>query len=339
MRLLEVDDDKAADISQSGQEVGDTPLDQQAGAAAKAKNNTDLDDRLAMIAAEQSRVHKEEQAALFISGSDEFHKLSQVPEAQGGSAPWVLTFADLMSLLLCFFILLFAMAELDVKKFSEVAQALAGALGGGKVIYIREDGSTTADLQRSVFVKESQQRIETEYYAAQLRKELDEDIKQQKLLVVDEGQIITIHILQHGSFGPGQATLNPAFLPTAKKIREALINIPGNITVAGHTDNHPISTDRFLSNWELSGARAFSVIHELLKDDVLPAKRFVLTGHADTHPRLANNSEENRAKNRRVEIIIDQRSQTGEEQASYEFLRQNLSLEVLRGNIEVQSNR
>ena len=89
----------------------------------------------------------------------------------------------------------------------------------------------------------------------------------------------------------------------------------------------------------MTGARAFSVIHELLKGGVLPPERFVLTGHADTQPRSPNNTEENRAKNRRVEIIIDQRSQTGEKQASYEFLRQNLSPEVIRGNIEVQSSR
>ncbi len=332
-------DQREVDISQPGQGVGGSPAHQNDGAVAKAKKNSEFDDSLAMMAAEKSRAQKEEHAALFISGSDEFQRISHVPESQGGSAPWILTFADLMSLLLCFFILLFAMAELDVKKFSEVAKALAGALGGGRVIYISEPGSTVEDIQNSAFIKESQQRIETEYYAAELRRELDEEIKQQELMVVDEGQIITIHILQNGSFEPGRATLNPAFLPTARKIRDALVNMPGNLTVAGHTDNYPISTDRFLSNWELSGARAFSVIHELLKDGVLPAKRFVLTGHADTHPRLANDSEENRAKNRRVEIIIDQRSQTGEEQVSYEFLRRNLSPEVLGGNIEVQRSR
>lgn len=330
-------EERDADSNQPRAEVGAAPSPPKGGAGAPAKQNSELDDTLAKIVAEQSSAAKEEQAGYFISGSDEFHQLAHLPAESNGSAAWVLTFADLMSLLLCFFILLFAMAELDVKKFSEVAQALAGALGGGKVIYLRESGSTAPDLQNPAFIKRSQQRIETEHYAAELRRDLDEEIKQQKLNIEDAGQIITIHILQHGSFDAASATLNPAFLPTAKKIRDALVEIPGNLTVAGHTDNQPISTDRFLSNWELSGARAFSVINELLKDGVLSPKRFVLTGHADTHPRAANDSEINRAKNRRVEIIIDQRSQAGEEQASYEFLRQNLSPEVLHGNIEVQS--
>ncbi|MBU0680694.1 MAG: OmpA family protein [Proteobacteria bacterium] len=330
---------KPASSSKDAQELHIPLADPMSVDSAEAPKNADLDATLARMAAEKSSAQKEEQAALFISGSDEFQKISRGTDESSGSAPWVLTFADLMSLLLCFFILLFAMAELDVKKFTAVAQSLSGALGGGKVIYIRESGSTGMDLQNPSFMKESQQRMETEYYAAELRKDLDEEIKQQKLKVEDVGQVITIHILQHGSFEPASATLNPAFLVTAKKIRDALVNIPGNLTVAGHTDNQPIATDRFLSNWELSGARAFSVINELLKDEVLPATRFVLTGHADTHPRAPNDSEENREKNRRVEIIIDQRSQTGEEQASYEFLRQNLSPEVIRGNIEVQSNR
>ncbi len=330
---------KTDSSSQPGQDVSDASLDKSSGAGAKDKKIQELDHALAQMAAEKSRSQGEEAAALFISGTGEFHKLSHLPNESSGTAPWVLTFADLMSLLLCFFILLFAMAELDVKKFSEVAQALAGALGGGKVIYIRDSGSTAADLQSPAFIKESQQRIETEYYAAELRKELAEEIQQQKLKVEDVGQIITIHILQNGSFEPASATLDPGFLVTAKKIRDALVDIPGSLTVAGHTDNYPISTDRFLSNWELSGARAFSVIHELLKDGVLPSKRFVLTGHADTRPRSPNDSEINRAKNRRVEIIIDQRSQTGEEDTSYQFLQQNLSSEVLRGNVEVQSNR
>ncbi len=332
-------EEKVAGSSDPEQDASASPSGQNSAEVAKVQENTELDDTLARMAAEKAKADTEQEAALFISGSDEFQKFAHFPVESSGSASWVLTFADLMSLLLCFFILLFAMAELDVKKFSEVAQALAGALGGGKVIYIRDSGSTAADLQSPAFVKESQQRIETEYYAAELRKELDEEIKQKKLKVEDVGQIITIHILQNGSFEPASATLDPAFLDTAKKIRDALVDIPGNLTVAGHTDNQPISTDRFLSNWELSGSRAFSVIHELLKDGVLAPKRFVLAGHADTQPRASNDSEEDREKNRRVEIIIDQRSQTGEEQGSYEFLQQNLSPEVLRGNIEVQANR
>ncbi|PLX46870.1 MAG: type VI secretion system protein TssL [Desulfobulbaceae bacterium] len=305
----------------------------QGGAAAVPEEHSQ--DR----AAEEASPGKVAAADLFVSGSPEYAELNRLPDEEGATAPWLLTFADLMSLLLCFFILLFAMAELDVKKFSQVAQALAGALGGGKVIYIQESGALADRAESMAFINRSESRMATEYYAAQLRQELADEIREGKLRVVDEGQIITIHILQHGSFAAGSASLDPAFLPTAGKIRDALVDIPGRLTVAGHTDSTPIVNGRFISNWELSGARAFSVIHELLKGEVLAPERFVLTGHADTRPRTANGSTAERHRNRRVEIIIDQRSHAGEEQASYEFLRRNLSSELMRGNVEVQSSR
>jgi chemotaxis protein MotB len=304
-----------------------------------AAKNAALDASLARLAAEQSMADTEARADLFLAGSDEFEKMARPVTESEGSAPWVLTFADLMSLLLCFFILLFAMAELDVKKFSEVAQALAGALGGGKVIYIKDPGTLAGQAATAAFLPEAKQHIDTEYYAAQLCKKLDEEIKQQQLRVEEEGQIITIHILQNGSFEPGSAVLDPAFLATAQKIRDALVEVPGHLTVAGHTDNLPLVGGRFLSNWELSGARAFAVIHELLKDGVLPAQRFVLAGHADTRPRVGNDTEANREKNRRVEIIIDQRHKGDDEGGSYEFLRRDLGPEILGGGIEIQTAR
>lgn len=320
------------------QEQDEIPADSFSGDLEQGRAAAPPEEPSAALSAKESEPGKVV-ADLFVSGSPEYAELNRVPDEEVSTAPWLLTFADLMSLLLCFFILLFAMAELDVKKFSQVAQALAGALGGGKVIYIQESGALADRAESTAFISRSESRMATEYYAAQLRQKLAEEIREGKLSVVDTGQIITIHILQNGSFAAGSATLDPAFLPTAGKIRDALVDIPGRLTVAGHTDSSPIVNGRFLSNWELSGARAFSVIHELLKGDVLAPERCVLTGHADTRPQAANGSTAQRQKNRRVEIIIDQRSHAGEEQASYEFLRRNLSSELMRGNIEVQGSR
>ena len=90
------------------------------------------------------------------------------------------------------------------------------------------------------------------------------------------------------------------------KVREALVDTEGQITVSGHTDNLPIYTDRFRSNWELSSARAVSVAHELLIDGDIDAQRFLVVGHADTKPLVDNETPENRARNRRVEIELRQ---------------------------------
>ena len=78
----------------------------------------------------------------------------------------------------------------------------------------------------------------------------------------------------------------------------------GQIVVAGHTDNIPINTPRYRSNWELSTSRATSVVHQLLADGEMPPERFVLEGHAETQPLMPNDTSENRARNRRVEIIV-----------------------------------
>lgn len=231
------------------------------------------------------------------------------PTAKRGNK-WLITFADLMALLLCFFVLLFAISQLDVEKFRQIAQSMASALGGKAVIFVKTEGQDNRIIGEDPQTDMSGKFQRTYLYGEQLRSALNLEIDQRKLDVEVSGQLITIHILQHGSFQTGSATLSANFLPIARKIRDALVDIPGDLTVAGHTDNLPVTGGPFRSNWELSGARAFSVMHELLKENILPDRRFVLKGYAATHPRVPNDSEANRAKNRRVEIIIDQRGVT-----------------------------
>ena len=115
---------------------------------------------------------------------------------------------------------------------------------------------------------------------------------------------IVIRIREKGSFPSGDARLNPGFIPILGKIHDVLLETDGRIAVAGHTDNVPINTARYRSNWELSTSRATSVVHELLAPEQMDAERFVLEGYADTRPLVPNDSAANRAKNRRVEIIV-----------------------------------
>ncbi|MBT6435994.1 MAG: OmpA family protein [Deltaproteobacteria bacterium] len=143
--------------------------------------------------------------------------------------------------------------------------------------------------------------------ADKLKELLAPEIMDRKVELEITDQLITVRILQSGSFAAGSADLKKAFMPVAKRIRNSLAEIRGFITVSGHTDNQPMSGGRFRSNWELSGSRAFSVIHQLLKEGELPANRFVLTGHAETRPLGENDTSEGRARNRRVEVVIDQR--------------------------------
>ena len=244
-------------------------------------------------------------AVLF--GLDQSDHLLPAPDAGNPKAGWIVSFADLMTLLLCFFILLYASSTLDLEKFRRIAESMSAALGGKTVIYVPIPEKETPPPTRPAETDLTPRLRRTMLHAEQLRSALSPEINQRRLDVTVDDQLIVLNILQNGSFETGSAVLHPGFLAIAKKIRTALAEVPGDITVAGHTDNQPISGGNFRSNWELSGARAYSVMHELLKDDVLPKDRFVLKGCGETQPRMANTSEANREQNRRVEIVIDQR--------------------------------
>jgi chemotaxis protein MotB len=108
------------------------------------------------------------------------------------------------------------------------------------------------------------------------------------------------------SFPSAQAEVRSQFIPVLEKIGTALLNTNGKIIVAGHADNLPIRTERYRSNWDLSAARAASVVHQLIERAQLPPQRMVAEGHGDAHPIFPNTTPENRAKNRRVEIVLIQ---------------------------------
>lgn len=105
-------------------------------------------------------------------------------------------------------------------------------------------------------------------------------------------------------FASGEATILPQAYPFMNKVGELLDTIPNMVKVEGHTDNRPIATSRYPSNWELSAARSSSVIRYLLDEHGLQSERFIAVGYGDTRPLVPNTTEENWLKNRRVELII-----------------------------------
>lgn len=140
----------------------------------------------------------------------------------------------------------------------------------------------------------------------QLKAALKEEIQADMIDIEANDKSITIRIRNKGSFALGSVWLTDDFIEILEVIAEELSYTPGNITVAGHTDDIPINTAQFRSNWELSSARAAAVTHELLMDDRLSPKRFSIQAFADVKPLAPNDSSENWAMNRRVEIIISQ---------------------------------
>jgi chemotaxis protein MotB len=243
---------------------------------------------------------------------------------------YIATFADLMTLLLCFFVLLLSMSELDVIRLKMVAQSMDNAYGvtppevpetipmGTSIIkqtfspnpsdvtviqQVRQTGDPTKPILNTndlnLYLQAKQQRQLMQIKQA-LQKQIDEGILQ----VETREDRVVITIDEQASFPSGLASIKPAFLPVLKTIAEALAETDDPLVISGHTDNRPLSTSQYRSNWELSGSRATSVLHELLRYPQYQAERFRVEGYADTRPITENDTDSGRARNRRVEIAV-----------------------------------
>ncbi|MFK8016227.1 MAG: MotB family protein [Gammaproteobacteria bacterium] len=258
--------------------------------------------------------------------------------ADAGTPAWVMTFADLMSLLMCFFVLLLAFSEMDAQKFKQLSGSMKEAFGVQadiKADYIPKGTSVvtrefspgkptetavdsirqfTIDSTRSTLdhvQREDQNEDEKssrdrdlERDVERLRKALANEIKTGLATVELQGGRIVVQIHEHGSFPSGSAALRDSILPTIDKLATQIEYMQGVVQVTGHTDDIPIKTARFRSNWDLSAARAVSVAHRLMDKDGVAPERMVVTGLADTLPLSVNTTAENRARNRRVQVTI-----------------------------------
>jgi chemotaxis protein MotB len=248
-----------------------------------------------------------------------------------GAPAWIVTFADLATLLLTFFILLLSFAEMDIEKYKAMAGSLSVAFGSGNLIAdgggslpIKiSDGNSSLDpdtqLQAepeliderstsgSVTLVSEGEALMSEgviTLASSLIRELETEVAGGALSVdYDEHQVI-IRFSEDSTFLSGDATIKKEMLPIIERVVNVLKNCRGDVVVAGYTDDRPIASSRYRSNWDLSAARAVSVVHELVLNRDVPADRVIAAGRAETNPLVPNNSPENRAVNRRVEIAI-----------------------------------
>jgi chemotaxis protein MotB len=250
-----------------------------------------------------------------------------VKKADAGAPAWVLTFADLMSLLLAFFVLLFSFSEMDKQKFKELSGSMKDAFGVQREVPAFKPPIGTSMIAREFTPGTVRPTIESEVRQEALQEmttfvseEADEDVledmekvKAHLALEIEEGlvevesdgkKVIIIRIRERGSFPSGRAELSPGFDAVIVKFGNVLNDISGQIVVAGHTDNIPIHTDRFYSNWDLSSARAATVIGSIVESSGQLPNRFRVAGYADTRPIADNATPDGRARNRRVEIFM-----------------------------------
>lgn len=227
-------------------------------------------------------------------------------ECEEGAPAWMVTFGDMMSLLMCFFVLLISFSTMDVVKYRSLVGSLRSAFGSQHAIVTR----ITSGREATVSLGESQpgktsltdDELENELVAAV---ETEGMTGQATLHRTDRG--IVLRVRRDILFEPGTATLLPDAMPLLKKVALVCRYFTRKIYIEGHTDNFPIRSERYLSNWELSSARASSVVRYLTDVELLAPEKFVASGLAATVPIATNATDKGRATNRRVEFIFSGR--------------------------------
>ena len=291
-----------------------------------------------------------------------------------GLPQWMGTFADLMSLLMCFFVLLLSFSEMDVLKFKQIAGSMKFAFGVQNQLEVKDipkgtsiiaqefrpgrpeptpidvimqqtmditqqtlefhegesdraggtkrdqgkltggqspDTSTQTNQSSEAEMQQQQQQSEAksqemETLMESIKKALEREIEQGAIEVENLGQQIVIRIREKGAFPEGSAFLQPKFRPLVRQVAELVKDVPGIVRISGHTDNQRLDSELYRSNWDLSSQRAVSVAQEMEKVRGFSHQRLRVRGMADTEPVAPNDTDANRALNRRVEISIMQ---------------------------------
>ncbi|MDF2839890.1 MAG: ytxE [Clostridia bacterium] len=225
-------------------------------------------------------------------------------EHKAGAPDWLATYGDMMTLLLVFFVLLFSMSSIDTAKYKAAVLSLNGSLG---VL----DSGPTISLEPLVnnypVDSPTESSAESEEFSdmqEELMKILEEsELSGQVKLEINERGLL-IRFLDSVLFDSGKADLKPQALEIIDKISVILNESNKRITVEGHTDNVPISTFKYPSNWELSTTRAVNVVKYMIDKSAIDPIRLSASGYADQHPISDNKSIEGRKNNRRVDMVI-----------------------------------
>jgi chemotaxis protein MotB len=225
-------------------------------------------------------------------------------EEEEGAPAWVVTFGDLMSLLLCFFVLLLSFSEMDRNKYRVVSGSVKNAFGIQRKTPIFESPKGS-----KMIAKEFDQAIvltKIEDVIKPIIDELNDEFEEFKGFVEVESteNQVTIRMMGEATFDTGKADLRSNFIPMLLKIGEVLAKTRGEIIISGHTDNVPLIGGIFRSNLGLSMARAGAVAEFLLRSSTIDPKQLSTMGFGEYRPLTTNDTSQGRQKNRRVEIIL-----------------------------------
>jgi chemotaxis protein MotB len=237
---------------------------------------------------------------------------------------WLVSYADFITLLFAFFVVMFAASNADQKKAGKIAQAVQTAFKemaifdpSGKVVPMSDEGGSAmssgvvGNSQSTLGIAQfldaggsEKERPPMKEVRAQLEKDLKHELDNHSIRISEDGRGLTVSLAEAGFFDAGSAIMSPKALAVIDRIAGRLKPMTYGIRVEGHTDNTPIHTAQFPSNWELSTARATYLLQYLISNAHIPAPRLSAVGYGEYRPIAANDSAEGRASNRRVDLVV-----------------------------------
>lgn len=236
-------------------------------------------------------------------------------EGHENTERWLLTYADMITLLMLFFIVLYSMSKVDTAKYQQLSGELQSVFTGGNFgIFnnmlqgqggIHTGGRGIMDNSGQLPSEKGKSTLRKMIHLNTIKSGLKQDVEAKKLNIISNERGIVIVLHSDVMFDPGSSVILPENKPVLTRIAHVLKEIPNNIRVEGHTDNQPVTEVNtvYNNNWELSGARATKVL-ELLIDHGLDPEKLSVAAYGSTRPRVPNKTPEDRALNRRVEITI-----------------------------------
>mgnify|MGYP001428713891 CR=1 FL=1 len=234
------------------------------------------------------------------------YRKSRPPRNDGDSQTWLTTYGDMVTNILVFFVLIFSASSIDEQKFRAISESFQNRsiFEFYPSMIPFDEGPGNSGAQDGKLDEGTAIEGDLDYVYAEVSKYLQEHGLEELVGTkrTEEGLILVLP--EQILFNTGEARILPDAIPILDRVSELLEEIPNMVRVEGHTDSRPIHTHVYPSNWELSGARASSVIRYFIDEHNLDPERFMAVGFGETRPVAPNDGPENWAKNRRVEIII-----------------------------------
>lgn len=226
-------------------------------------------------------------------------------EGHENSERWLLTYSDLITLLMIFFVVMYAMSNVDAQKYRQISQSLKDSLGS-QILSDSQDGSGTDTSGVGVDSSDYMEQLDPELLAAaeNIKRLLKERGLEGKVSVSTRERGVVIGLMNTVLFEPGSADIREEAKNTLIEIGQIAETTDNYIRVEGHADDIPINTPQFPSNWELSTIRATEVVKLLISESGVSPETISAVGYGEYRPSVPNTSAENRAFNRRVDIVL-----------------------------------